>query len=30
MEIRWPGVVWPLSLTNFEDGARQVHIPGAA
>ncbi len=30
MEIRWPGVSWPLSLTDFEDGARDVHIPGAA
>lgn len=30
MEIRWPGVIWPLSLTKFEDGAREVHLPGAA
>ena len=30
MEVRWPGVTWPLSLNDFEDGARDVHIPGAA
>ncbi len=30
MEIRWPGTIWPLSLDNFEEGARQVHVPGAA
>ncbi|MFT4794080.1 MAG: putative choloylglycine hydrolase [Paracoccaceae bacterium] len=29
MEIRWPGVTWPLSLTDFEDGARTVYIPSA-
>jgi predicted choloylglycine hydrolase len=30
MEIRWPGVVWPLSLARFQEGARAIHIPGAA
>ncbi|XDA98157.1 C45 family peptidase [Sulfitobacter sp. LCG007] len=30
MELRWPGAVWPLSLTHFEEGARQVRLPGAA
>jgi predicted choloylglycine hydrolase len=28
MELRWPGVVWPLSLDEFEDGAREVALPG--
>lgn len=30
MELRWPGTVWPLSLRRFEEGSRQVHVPGAA
>ncbi len=30
MELRWPGVVWPLSLKNFEEGARDVRLPGVA
>lgn len=30
MELRWPGVVWPLSLDDFVEGAREVTLPGAA
>ena len=30
MELRWPGTVWPLSLKNFVEGARNVMVPGAA
>jgi predicted choloylglycine hydrolase len=30
MELRWPGVVWPLSLNEFEEGARKVALPGVA
>ncbi|KMK65743.1 C45 family autoproteolytic acyltransferase/hydolase [Puniceibacterium sp. IMCC21224] len=30
MEIRWPGTTWPLSMDAFEEGTRQVQIPGAA
>ncbi|MEQ6249273.1 C45 family peptidase [Sulfitobacter sp. HNIBRBA3233] len=30
MELRWPGVVWPLSLKDFAEGAREVLLPGAA
>ncbi|WP_299564758.1 C45 family peptidase [uncultured Sulfitobacter sp.] len=29
MELRWPGTVWPFSLTDFEEGAREVLLPGA-
>ena len=28
MELRWPGVVWPLSLKEFVEGARDVTLPG--
>ena len=28
MELRWPGVVWPLSLKDFVEGAREVVLPG--
>lgn len=28
MELRWPGTVWSLSLTDFEEGAREVLLPG--
>lgn len=30
MELRWPGTVWSLSLDQFEEGGRQVMLPGAA
>lgn len=30
MELRWPGTIWPLSLTDFTEGAREVLVPGAA
>jgi predicted choloylglycine hydrolase len=30
MELRWPGTVWELSLRDFQEGSRQVKIPGAA
>jgi predicted choloylglycine hydrolase len=30
MELRWPGTIWPLSLDNFVEGAREVLVPGAA
>lgn len=30
MELRWPGTVWPLSMDNFVEGAREVLVPGAA
>ncbi|MEW9918021.1 C45 family autoproteolytic acyltransferase/hydrolase [Marimonas sp. MJW-29] len=30
MELRWPGTVWPLSLNDFVEGAREVLVPGAA
>jgi predicted choloylglycine hydrolase len=30
MELRWPGTVWPLSIDNFVEGAREVLLPGAA
>ena len=30
LELRWPGTVWPLSLGDFVEGAREVLIPGAA
>lgn len=28
MELRWPDVVWPLSLDDFVEGAREVVLPG--
>ncbi len=28
MELRWPGTVWPLSLNDFVEGARNVMLPG--
>ena len=28
MELRWPDVVWPLSLDEFVEGAREVVLPG--
>jgi hypothetical protein len=28
MELRWPGVVWPLSMKDFQEGAREVTLPG--
>jgi len=30
MELRWPGTTWALSLSDFNEGARQVLVPGAA
>jgi predicted choloylglycine hydrolase len=30
MELRWPGVVWPLSLKDFVEGGRDVRLPGVA
>ncbi|MEP5731347.1 MAG: C45 family peptidase [Sulfitobacter sp.] len=30
MELRWPGTIWPMSLTEFAEGAREVLVPGAA
>lgn len=30
MELRWPGTVWALSLSDFVEGAREVLVPGAA
>ena len=30
MELRWPGTTWPLSLSDFTEGGRQVLVPGAA
>ncbi len=30
MELRWPGTIWPLSLDDFVEGAREVLVPGAA
>ena len=30
MELRWPGVIWPLSLRDFVEGARKVTLPGVA
>tara|TARA_R110002110_G_scaffold13596_6_gene64791 strand:- start:3011 stop:3982 length:972 start_codon:yes stop_codon:yes gene_type:complete len=30
MELRWPGTIWPLSLNEFVEGAREVLVPGAA
>ncbi len=30
MELRWPGTIWPLSLADFTEGAREVLVPGAA
>ncbi len=30
MELRWPGTVWPLSMDDFVEGAREVLVPGAA
>jgi predicted choloylglycine hydrolase len=30
MEIRWPGTVWPFSIDDFQEGGRNVQIPGAA
>ncbi len=30
MELRWPGTVWTLSMADFEEGARQVLLPGVA
>ncbi len=29
MELRWPGTIWPLSLDEFVEGAREVYLPGA-
>lgn len=28
MELRWPDVIWPLSLKDFIEGAREVTLPG--
>ena len=28
MELRWPRFVWPLSLKDFVEGAREVVLPG--
>jgi len=28
MELRWPDVVWPLSLDEFVEGAREIELPG--
>lgn len=30
MELRWPGTVWPLSMTEFREAGRRISIPGAA
>ncbi len=30
MEIRWPGTVWPLSINDFVECSRKVHIPDPA
>ena len=30
MEIRWPGTVWSQAFKKFNEGARQVTVPGAA
>ena len=30
MELRWPGTVWSLSISDFVEGAREVLVPGAA
>ncbi len=30
MEVRWPDAIWVQSFDEFTEGARQVHIPGAA
>ncbi|MBK0326617.1 hypothetical protein I5535_04850 [Rhodobacteraceae bacterium F11138] len=30
MEIRWPGTIWPMSMTEFVDGSRYLHIPSPA
>ncbi|SFU13012.1 C45 family autoproteolytic acyltransferase/hydolase [Sedimentitalea nanhaiensis] len=27
MEIRWPGTVWPMSMTDFQESSRNLHIP---
>ena len=27
MELRWPGTVWPMSMSHFQEGGRRVHIP---
>ena len=30
MEVRWPGTAWPQTFDAFQEGGRQVQIPGAA
>jgi predicted choloylglycine hydrolase len=30
MELRWPGTVWSQQIDNFEEGSRNVLLPGAA
>ncbi len=30
MELRWPGTIWSQTIDNFEEGARNVSLPGAA
>ena len=30
MELRWPGSVWSLPMTGFEEGSRMIRVPGAA
>ena len=30
MELRWPGTIWPLSMADVVEGAREVLVPGAA
>ncbi|MFT7440493.1 MAG: putative choloylglycine hydrolase [Sulfitobacter sp.] len=30
MELRWPGTIWSQAIDNFEEGARNVLLPGAA
>ncbi len=28
MEIRWPGTVWPMPMADFQEGSRNLHMPG--
>ncbi|MEH6836440.1 MULTISPECIES: C45 family peptidase [Falsihalocynthiibacter] len=30
MQVRWPGTTWAQSFDHFQEGGRQVQIPGAA